>query len=172
MNNIIRQTLVVVATLVFGLSAAFALDINRASVEELQTVKGVGPVIAKRIASERRKSKFKSMADLQDRVPGVGPQIATSLSKGSGLPKGKSSKSASKSKTSGSKSAKKAKGKVTEVADKGRSAKSKTKKVAKANTKSASKKAGKSKKKVAAKASKSRKTATKKLAKKVSNKKK
>ena len=88
LNRTIQQFLVVIAAMLFSMTTAFALDVNRASVEDLQNVKGVGPVIAKRIASERKKSKFKSMADLQERVPGVGPQIAANLSKGSGLPKG------------------------------------------------------------------------------------
>jgi len=157
-----------IAAMLFYATSALALDVNRASVADLQNVKGVGPVIAKRIASERKKTKFKSLADLQERVPGVGPQIAANLSKGSGLPRGKA-KAASKTKIASSRSSKTAKAKVTEIAVKRKSGKStktaktkakikKTKKVAKANTKSVSKT--------------QKKTATKKLAKKISNNKK
>lgn len=176
LNRTIQQFLVVIAAMLFSATTAFALDVNRASVEDLQNIKGVGPVIAKRIASERKKTKFKSMADLQERVPGVGPQIAANLSKGSGLPKGKAS-TTSKTKTAATKSSKTAKSKVTEVAGKGKTKTQKASKTAKSAKTAKTKAKGKSTKKVAKASSKSaskakKKASTKKLAKKVSNNKK
>ena len=73
---------------------AFALDVNRATSEELQTVEGVGPVIAQRIIKERsRGGKFASNADLMERVNGVGEKTAGRITAGSGLKKGTRSSS-------------------------------------------------------------------------------
>lgn len=47
------------------------IDINRASVEELQKLPGVGPALAKRIVEERGKKDFSSIDDLM-RVSGIG----------------------------------------------------------------------------------------------------
>lgn len=49
-----------------------AVNANTASVEELQTVRGIGPTIAQRIVDERAKGPYKSLDDLQSRVKGVG----------------------------------------------------------------------------------------------------
>lgn len=48
------------------------LDLNRATVAELQRLPGVGPVIAERIVTARREHFFLSVEDLV-RVPGIGP---------------------------------------------------------------------------------------------------
>ena len=135
MTSSIRSLLAVLAALMLATaSPAFALDINNASTDDLLQVKGVGPVIARRIASERRKGRFKSQADLQERVPGVGPQIAENLGKGSGLPKG----TASKGKSTRSAASIRAKGKVIEVATSSKGDASKTGARAKKKTNSKS----------------------------------
>ncbi len=110
MNALIRSWLAAFVLLMLAAGSAYAFDINNASVDDLQQIKGVGPVIAKRIASERRKGRFASLADLQERVPGVGPQLAANLNEGGALPKGKARQS------SAGKSSPTAKGKIIEVA--------------------------------------------------------
>lgn len=50
----------------------WALDINQASVAELQSLKGIGPQLAGRIVTERARAPFSSFGDLAQRVKGVG----------------------------------------------------------------------------------------------------
>jgi competence ComEA-like helix-hairpin-helix protein len=49
------------------------IDLNRATLEQLQRLPGVGPKMAQRIVDERRKAPFKTVDDLR-RVPGIGPK--------------------------------------------------------------------------------------------------
>lgn len=51
------------------------LDVNRASVQELATLPGVGPLLARRIVDDRaERGEFRSIEEL-DRVSGVGPSL-------------------------------------------------------------------------------------------------
>jgi hypothetical protein len=54
------------------------LDLNRASPRALEALPGIGPARAARIARERRRAPFCSLADLE-RVHGVGPGIVRGL---------------------------------------------------------------------------------------------
>jgi competence ComEA-like helix-hairpin-helix protein len=54
------------------------IDINRASVTELQRLPGVGPKTAERIIAERQKKPFASVEDLR-RVPRIGPKTLERL---------------------------------------------------------------------------------------------
>jgi competence protein ComEA len=54
------------------------VDVNRADVEALQRLPGVGPVIAGRIVSLRREQPFGSVDELA-RVPGIGPATVERL---------------------------------------------------------------------------------------------
>lgn len=68
-----RAWIVALCALLFSVGTAFAaVNANTASVDELQTVSGIGPAIAQRIVDERRNGPFKSLDDLQARVKGVG----------------------------------------------------------------------------------------------------
>lgn len=59
---------------------AHAVDINAASVQQLQEVKGIGPKTAAVIIEEReRGGPFASMTDVSERVKGIGPKKAASL---------------------------------------------------------------------------------------------
>lgn len=49
------------------------IDVNSASADELQTVRGIGPSIAARIIEERARGPFRDLADLEARVKGIGP---------------------------------------------------------------------------------------------------
>jgi len=53
-------------------SQAWALDLNQASSDELQSISGVGPKMAQRIVKERARGPFQSLEHLAERVSGVG----------------------------------------------------------------------------------------------------
>jgi competence protein ComEA len=55
-----------------------AIDINRATAEELQKLPGIGPRIAQRIVDERGKGPFKSVDELR-RVSGIGAKTLDKL---------------------------------------------------------------------------------------------
>jgi competence protein ComEA len=64
-----------------SLAAAFAaVDVNKASEAELDSVKHIGPATSKLIISERKKSEFKNWEDFITRVKGVGPKRAAEFS--------------------------------------------------------------------------------------------
>lgn len=54
------------------------IDVNRASSEELQTLDGIGPVLAERIIESRLKAPFRSVDELE-RVRGIGPKTLQRL---------------------------------------------------------------------------------------------
>jgi len=64
----------------FAMSAFAAVDVNRASQAELETVKGIGPGLSTKILEARKTGDFKSWADMVDRVSGVGPGNASRFS--------------------------------------------------------------------------------------------
>ncbi len=61
----------IAALLSFNLAFA-AVDANSATAAELDGVPGIGPAIAARIVSERKNGPYKDLADLQQRVKGIG----------------------------------------------------------------------------------------------------
>ena len=61
-------------------SSAHALDVNSASAEQLETLRGVGPKMARVIVQERQRGgHFESIDDFSDRVRGIGPKRARAL---------------------------------------------------------------------------------------------
>lgn len=56
----------------FALNAFAAVDVNRASQAELETVKGIGPVLSAKIVKAREAGSFRDWADMVDRVGGIG----------------------------------------------------------------------------------------------------
>lgn len=64
----------------FAVSAFAAVDVNKASQAELETVKGIGPAIAGKILDERKKGNFKDWNDMIERVKGVGEGNAAKFS--------------------------------------------------------------------------------------------
>ncbi len=64
----------------FAAAAFAAVDVNKATQAELESVKGVGPAIAGKILDERKKGAFKDWADLVNRVDGVGETNAAKFS--------------------------------------------------------------------------------------------
>ncbi len=67
-----------------GVSAmAASVDVNKASRAELESVKGLGPALSKRILAERdQHGAFKSAQDLSQRVSGLGEKKLKRLQKG------------------------------------------------------------------------------------------
>lgn len=61
-------------------AAVAAVDVNTAKAPELHGVKGIGPVLSKRMLDERSKGRFRSWDDLITRVQGLGPASAAKLS--------------------------------------------------------------------------------------------
>jgi competence protein ComEA len=70
-----RQTIAALFTaLCLGLAAfsAAAVDVNKASQAELETVKGIGPAMSAKILKAREAGGFKNWDDFVERVGGVG----------------------------------------------------------------------------------------------------
>ena len=70
-------------TVLLSLASALALaavDVNKATQAELESIKGIGPAMSGRILDERKKSTFKDWDDLLLRVKGMGPGNARKMS--------------------------------------------------------------------------------------------
>lgn len=72
---------VIASTALFlAMTAMAAVDINKATEAELDSIKGIGPATSQVIVSERKKGDFKDWSDLLLRVKGIGEARATKLS--------------------------------------------------------------------------------------------
>ena len=60
--------------------ASAEVDVNQASVAELDSIKGIGPSMSRQILAQREAGKFKDWADLQTRVPGIKEKTAARFS--------------------------------------------------------------------------------------------
>ncbi|MGY0657532.1 ComEA family DNA-binding protein [Bordetella bronchiseptica] len=70
----------VMAGCALAAAPAHALDVNTATVEQLETVRGVGPRTARVIIEERQRGgRFLSLEDLSERVSGIGLKKMQSL---------------------------------------------------------------------------------------------
>ena len=75
-----KKFLAVLAFLMSTAMAMAAVDVNKATEAELDSVKGIGPGTSKLIMTERKKGEFKNWDDFVTRVKGVGEKRATHLS--------------------------------------------------------------------------------------------
>jgi competence protein ComEA len=64
----------------FAFAAQAAVDANKASQAELETVKGIGPGLSSKILDARKAGAFRDWNDLVERVGGVGPSNAARFS--------------------------------------------------------------------------------------------
>jgi len=64
----------------FAATAFAAVDVNKATLAELESVKGIGPTISASMIDERKKAAFKDWTDLVTRVKGVGDRSAANFS--------------------------------------------------------------------------------------------
>ena len=70
-----KKLFAALCVLLFSLSAWAAVNVNTATAQQLEAVKGIGPVKAKAIVDYRSKNgPFKLYADLE-KVPGIGPKM-------------------------------------------------------------------------------------------------
>lgn len=75
----IKKLLAVFAAL--SLSAAFAaVDVNKGTEAELDSIKGIGPAKSRLIIAERKNGEFKNWDDFIARVKGVGDKVAARYS--------------------------------------------------------------------------------------------
>ena len=72
-----------------------AVDVNRANVQELREVKGIGAKTAQRIVVERARGPFESLEHLSERLAGIGPKTIIKL-KDAGLCAGTADKPCAK----------------------------------------------------------------------------
>jgi len=75
----IKKTLATLLAL-FAAAAFAAVDVNDASVADLDSIKGIGPGTSAKIVEQRKAAKFKNWDDLVQRVSGIGDKRAAKLS--------------------------------------------------------------------------------------------
>ena len=75
----LKKILATVAMLYAAVCFA-AVDVNKATAAELDSVKGIGPGISTKILDERKNGTFKDWADFVERVKGVGEGNAAKFS--------------------------------------------------------------------------------------------
>jgi len=75
----LKKILAILAML-YAVAAFAAVDVNKATAADLDGVKGIGPVMSKRILDERKKGEFKSWDDLMGRVKGIASMSAAKYS--------------------------------------------------------------------------------------------
>lgn len=71
-----RRTLLTGLLWGLALAAQAGVELNSATVAELDSVKGIGPALSRRVLEERQKTPFTDWADVMARVRGVGPKAA------------------------------------------------------------------------------------------------
>jgi competence protein ComEA len=76
----LKKFLVLMALMSAFVCMAAALDINKASEAELDSIKGLGPATTAKILDERKKSLFKDWSDFIVRVKGIGEKKAKQFS--------------------------------------------------------------------------------------------
>lgn len=74
------KSIATVLLALFSAAAFAAVDVNKASQGELETVKGIGPTMSTKIVDARKSGPFADWGDLQTRVKGVGHGNATKFS--------------------------------------------------------------------------------------------
>ncbi len=80
MESIMLKKLVGIFLMISAAFAFAAVDVNKANVADLDSVKGIGPAISGKIIEERKKGNFKDWNDFIERVKGIGDGNAAKLS--------------------------------------------------------------------------------------------
>lgn len=74
------SAMLMTAAVGLGAPCALAVDVNQASAQQLETIRGIGPRTAEVIVNEReRGGRFESFEDLAERVRGIGQKKAQAL---------------------------------------------------------------------------------------------
>ncbi len=74
------RTLIALLMATVAFASQAAVELNKASRAELETVKGIGPGMSTKILDERKNGSFKDWSDVVARVKGVGPGNASRFS--------------------------------------------------------------------------------------------
>lgn len=74
------KTLLGAMLALFAAAAFAAVDVNKADLAALDSVKGIGPALATKLLDERKKGNFKDWNDMIERVSGVGTGNAARFS--------------------------------------------------------------------------------------------
>lgn len=74
-----KKILATMAALATTIAMA-AVDVNEATVADLDSIKGIGPGTSAKILEQRKGAKFKDWSDFIQRVPGIGEKRAAKLS--------------------------------------------------------------------------------------------
>lgn len=74
------KRILAILVMLYATLAMAAVDVNKATDAQLDSIKGIGPVTTKLITMERKKGDFKNWQDFIDRVKGVGEKSAVKLS--------------------------------------------------------------------------------------------
>jgi competence protein ComEA len=74
------KKLIAALAMLIATTAFAAVDANKATQAELESIKGIGPVISTLIIDERKKGSFKDWNDMVVRVKGVGDKNAAKFS--------------------------------------------------------------------------------------------
>lgn len=76
----IKKMAAAIATVLLASVAWAQVDLNKATEIELDGLKGVGPTLTREVMTERGKAPFRDWPDVMQRVKGIGPKKAASLS--------------------------------------------------------------------------------------------
>ena len=74
------RTLIALLMAAAAFASQAAVELNKASQAELETVKGIGPSMSTKILDARKSGAFKDWSDVVSRVKGVGPGNASKFS--------------------------------------------------------------------------------------------
>jgi competence protein ComEA len=74
------KNIIAIVLALYAAAAFAAVDVNKASLAELEAVKGIGPVAAAKILDERKKGSFKDWGDVMQRMRGIKEARAARLS--------------------------------------------------------------------------------------------
>lgn len=74
------KKILAIAAMLFAVASWAAVDANKGTDAELDSLKGVGPALSKRIVDARKEAPFKDWQDFMSRVKGVKEKSATKLS--------------------------------------------------------------------------------------------
>ena len=74
------KKILLIITMLYAAAAIAAVDVNKATAAELDSIKGIGPGISAKILDERKNGNFKDWSDLIARVGGVGEKTAAKYS--------------------------------------------------------------------------------------------
>lgn len=74
------KKLLVLFVMLYAAACFAAVEINKATAAELDSIKGIGPAMSSKILDERKKGNFKDWGDFISRVKGVADATATKFS--------------------------------------------------------------------------------------------